>query len=307
LPERVLRGASYVMRVPIDEAMAKRLASILAETFDPDIAASAFEAANGWAIEAHFARAPDRERVTELVRTVAGENAARAIRFEILAPKDWIATSLAGLAPVVVGRFVVHGAHDRMAVAPNKIGIEIEAALAFGTGHHGSTQSCLAALDRIAKSGKPKSILDIGTGTGVLAIAAARSLRHRLIASEIDPASAAVARANVEANHAGAYVRVVRAAGVNAPAVRARRYDLVLANILLPVLQRLARPVRLLSAKSTSVILSGLLPEQTNAALAIWRAQGFRLARRDIVEGWATLTLAGRPGAKKKSLRPARR
>ena len=100
-----------------------------------------------------------------------------------------------------------------------------------------------------------------------------------------------IARANAEANRAGAYVRVVRAAGVNAPAIRGRRYDLIFANILLPVLKNLARPVRLLSARGATVILSGLLPEQANAALAVWRAQGFVLSRRDIVEGWATLTL----------------
>jgi ribosomal protein L11 methyltransferase len=101
-----------------------------------------------------------------------------------------------------------------------------------------------------------------------------------------------IARSNAEANHAGGYVRAVRAAGVNAPTIRAARgYDLVFANILLPVLKNLARPVRLLSARRGSVILSGLLPEQANAALAVWRAQGFVLSRRDIVEGWATLTL----------------
>ena len=289
------------MRVPADEATAKRLASILAETFESDSAVSAFEAPAGWAAEAHFARTPDRERIADLVRAVAGEAMAQALRFEILAPKDWIAASLAGLAPVTVGRFVVHGAHDRVAVAANRIGIEIEAALAFGTGHHGTTQGCLAALARIAKVRKPKRILDVGTGTGVLAIAAGRTSRRLVIATEIDPASAAVARANAEANHVGAYVRVARAACVNAPAVRGRRYDLVFANILLPVLQRLARPVRLHSARNGVVILSGLLPEQANAALAVWRAQGFALMQRDLVEGWATLTLVRKARAKKKS------
>jgi ribosomal protein L11 methyltransferase len=281
-----------MMRVAADETTAKRLASILAETFDPEaVAASAFEAPGGWAVEAHFAFEPDREKVMDLVRATAGEVTARAISFEILEPKDWIAASLEGLVPVPVGRFVVHGAHDRIKVVGNRIGIEIEAALAFGTGHHGTTQGCLAAIERIAKT-KRKRILDIGTGTGVLAIAAARAWHRAVVACDIDPLSVTIARANAEANRAGAYVRVVRAAGVNAPAIRAaRRYDLVLANILLPVLQRLARPLRLLSARGGSVILSGLLPEQANAALAVWRAQGFTLSRRDLVDGWVTLTL----------------
>ena len=180
LRDRAPRGASIMMRVAADEATAKRLASILAETLDPmGVAASAFEVPGGWAVEAHFALEPDREKVADLVHAVAGEALARAIRFEILEPKDWIAASLEGLVPVPVGRFVVHGAHDRIKVAPNRIGIEIEAALAFGTGHHGTTQGCLAALERIAKIKKPKRILDIGTGTGVLAIAAARALAPR--------------------------------------------------------------------------------------------------------------------------------
>jgi len=282
-----------MMRVAADETTAKQLASILAETFDSmGAAASAFESSGGWAVEAHFAFEPDREKVADLVRATAGEAAARAIRFEILQPKDWIAASLAGLAPVAVGRFVVHGAHDRVKVASNQIGIEIEAALAFGTGHHGTTQGCLVALDRIAKIKRPRRILDIGTGSGVLAIAAARAWHRVVVASDIDPLSVTIARANVGANRVGSYVRVIQAAGVNAPAIRGQRYDLVVANILLPVLQRLALPVRLLAAKRATIVLSGLLPEQANEVLAVWRAQGFALSRRDIIEGWVTLTLA---------------
>jgi len=281
-----------MMFVAADEVIAKRLASILAETLDPEaVAASAFETPSGWAVEAHFACEPDREKVVDLVRATAGEVTARAISFEILQPKDWIAASLEGLAPVPVGRFVVHGAHDRVKVAPNRIGIEIEAALAFGTGHHGTTQGCLAALERVAKTKRPKRVLDIGTGTGVLSIAAAQAWHRAVVATDIDPLSVAIARANAEANRTGAYVRIVRAAGVNAPAVRGQRYDLVFANILLPILKNLARPVWLLTARRGSVILSGLLLEQANAALAVWRAQGFVLSRRDIIEGWATLTL----------------
>ena len=293
LRDRAPRGASYMMRVAADEATAKRLASILAETFDSAaVAASVLESRGGWIVEAHFVLEPDQEKVADLVRATAGDAAARAIRFEILQPKDWIAASLASLVPVPVGRFVVHGAHDRVKVAPNRINIEIEAALAFGTGHHGSTQGCLAALERIAKTTRPEHILDIGTGSGVIAIAAARVWRSAVVASDIDPLSVKIARANAAANRAGAHVRAVRAAGVNAPTIRAgRRYDLIFANILLPVLKDLARAVRLLSARRATVILSGLLPEQANAALAVWRAQGFVLMRRDIVEGWATLTL----------------
>ncbi len=194
--------------------------------------------------------------------------------------------------PVRVGRFVLHGGHDREAVAPNEIGIEIEAALAFGTGHHGTTQGCLRAIERVARRRRPRRILDIGTGTGVLAIAAARVFRRPVVACDIDPVAVETARANARANRAGAFVRIVHADGTNAPAIRAGApYDLVLANIVLGPLKLLAKPVARLLAPRASVVLSGLLPEQANAALAAWRAVGLKLVRRDTLEGWVTLTL----------------
>ncbi len=127
---------------------------------------------------------------------------------ETLAPTDWVRKSLDGLTPVEAGRFVVHGAHDRARVAPNRIGIEIEAALAFGTGHHGTTRGCLLALDGSAEGdGRPQRMLDVGTGTGVLAIAAAKALRRPVLASDIDARAVAIARANVRLNRAAALCR----------------------------------------------------------------------------------------------------
>ena len=237
-------------------------------------------------------REPDRAVVTELVRVAAGDEAAAGIEFGALEPKDWTAASRAALAPVRVGRFVLHGGHDRAAVAPNEIGIEIEAALAFGTGHHGTTQGCLRAIERLARRQRPRRILDIGTGTGVLAIAAARVFRRPVVACDIDPVAVETASANARANRAGALVRIVLADGTNASAIRAGApYDLVLANIVLGPLKLLAKPVVRLLAPRASVVLSGLLPEQANAALAAWRAVGLKLVRRDTLEGWVTLTL----------------
>jgi len=285
------KDQTHVVRLVTNEAAAKRIANLFAESFDPEeVAAAAFESAEGWKAELHFARKPDRGRVCELLRT-AGADASSAV-FETVAKKDWVAASLEGLKPVRVGRFVVHGAHDREKVGVNQIGIEIEAALAFGTGHHGTTQGCLAAIEQFARKRKPKRTLDLGTGTGVLAIAAARRTRHPVIASDLDPVSVTTARENARVNQAGNFIRFARAAGVNAPLLRANaRYDLVLANILLPVLKQLARPVRSLLAPGATVVLSGLLASQANAAASIWRVQGLRLVSRQTLDGWTTLTL----------------
>ena len=296
------KPTTFLVRLSTSEVAAKRIAALLAESFDSHgAAAAAVEGARGWAVEAYFVRAPERARVRALVKAAAGKAVAARLEFRTLAPKDWVASSREAFTPVRVGRFVVHGGYDRNAVGANAIGIEIEAAIAFGTGHHGTTQGCLAAIERYAKRASTSSpargggerILDLGTGTGVLAIAAARALRRPVVASDIDPVAVAIARANAQTNKVAALVRTVHAAGTTAAAIRAGgAYDLVLANILLGPLKLLARPVARLLAPRATVVLSGLLPEQANAALAAWRAQGARLVRRDTIEGWVTLTLA---------------
>lgn len=282
---------THIVRLATDEAGAKRIANLFAETFDPEeVAASAYESANGWSAEIHFAHEPDRAAVTELLRA-ADADPANAI-FETVAKKDWVAASLEGLKPVRVGPFVVHGAHDRAKVGANQIGIEIEAALAFGTGHHGTTQGCLMAIEDFARRRRPKRTLDLGTGTGVLAIAVARRTRRPVIASDFDPVAVKTARENARTNRAENFIRFAKATGTNAPLIRVnKRYDFVLANILLPVLKQLAKPVRPLLAPGATVVLSGLLVSQANAAASIWRAQGLRLVSRCTVDGWTTLTL----------------
>jgi ribosomal protein L11 methyltransferase len=287
-------SATFFARLSADADAAKRVAALLAESLDGyGAAVAAIEGERSWTVEAHFVREPDRAIVTELVRVAAGDEAAAGIEFGTLGPKDWTAASRAALVPVRVGRFVLHGSHDREAVAPHEIGIEIEAALAFGTGHHGTTRGCLRAIERTARRERPRRILDIGTGTGVLAIAAAGVFRRPVVAGDVDPVAVETASANAQANHAAAVVRVMQAAGVNAPAIRAGApYDLVLANIVLGPLKLLAKPVARLLAPRAIVVLSGLLPDQANAALVAWRAVGLKLARRDTLEGWVTLTLS---------------
>jgi ribosomal protein L11 methyltransferase len=284
-----------VARLPCDEPTARKLASALDETLDPDDTVCAAFADDGgqWQMAVHFREPPDEAAVRALVALVAGEEAATALTFEALGDADWVAQSLAGLRPVRAGRFVVHGAHDRARVPANAVRIEIEAALAFGTGHHGSTRGCLMALDALAKkSRRTPRMLDLGTGSGVLAIAAAKCLRSRVVASDIDAVAVAAARNNAQRNGAAPAITFMRAAGTTARVIAARApYDVIFANILLGPLMRLAVPIRRLSAPHARVVLSGLLPRDANAALAIYRAQGLRLERRIALDGWVTLVL----------------
>jgi ribosomal protein L11 methyltransferase len=299
MPSPPETSVTALARLDCDGATARRLADALAETFDAgDAAVAAFERPDGgWSFEVHFARPPDEAALRALVGAVAGEAAAQALALETVAARDWVAASLAGLKPVAAGRFLVHGAHDRARVPPHRIGIEIEAALAFGTGHHGTTRGCLLALDAwLKRSGRRGvRILDIGTGTGVLAIAAAKALRARVLASDIDRRAVEVARANARANGADALVEVVHAGGLAARRLRTRGpFDLVLANILLPPLRRLAAPIARVLAPGGHVILSGLLAAQAPAAIAAYRLQGLALQASIPLDEWVTLTLVRR-------------
>src|SRR5262249_42034787 len=155
--------------------------------------------------------------VREAVTRAAGRDRAKNLHIDATPARDWIASSLAGLPPVNAGRFLVHGSHDRSRLRPNSIGIEIEAALAFGTGHHGTTRGCLIAIDTLAKKMKPRKILDVGTGTGVLAMAAAKIFRTHILASDIDPRAVRTARDNAQINRVAPWIETIHAAGFAAP------------------------------------------------------------------------------------------
>ena len=284
---------TIVARLSCDEPTARRLAAVLGESLDTEAAAcGCFESDDGgWQMVVHFRDPPNEDAIRALVRVAAGD-AAKALIFEPVGDTDWVTQSLAGLKPVRTGRFVVHGAHDRARVPINTIGIEIEAALAFGTGHHGTTRGCLIALDRLAKRRRARGTLDIGTGSGVLAIAAAKRFRRRVVASDIDPVAVQAARNNARLNRAAAFVSVARAAGANAHRIaRGEPYDLIFANILLGPLLRLAVPIRRLAEPGARIVLSGLLPVHANAVLAIYRAQRLTLERRIVLDGWVTLVM----------------
>jgi ribosomal protein L11 methyltransferase len=286
-------GASHVLRLSTDEGRARAVADIIVETFDPtETAAGAFEVDDGpvWSVEVYFAEAPDEDEIRGLIEAVSDAETAARAEFAEIAKEDWVLKSLAGLEPVRAGRVVVHGSHDRERLKPNDIGVEIEAALAFGTGHHGTTLGCLRALDRITKRRRPRHVLDVGTGTGVLAIAAAKLLRQKVACGDIDPVAVETARANAVANGANAFVRPVVATGLRHEAIGGR-YDLIFANILAKPLRLLAPAIAGAATPDADLVLSGLLARDVAGVLAAYRAQAFFLAERGDIDGWATLVL----------------
>ena len=276
------------------EQSARRVVDLLTESFfEGQAAIAAFERSDGrWDITVHFAEAPDQTSIRELVGIAAGDDVARDITFDTVEAKDWVRATLEELVPVRAGRFIVHGHHDRSKVPPNKLGIEIEAALAFGTGHHGTTRGCLLLLDHVLKARHPARVLDLGTGTGVLAIAAAKALHRKVLASDIDPLSVRVARDNARLNGTGNLVETIRATGFSAPQfAKQGPFDLVLANILANPLRQMATPMARHLAPSALVILSGLLPYQAQGVIAAYRARGLVLLRHLRVEGWSSLLM----------------
>lgn len=286
-----------VIRLALDEATARRVSDVLEEAFPfGEISISAFETSkDAWSVEVFGSPEMDSGELAAAMREALGPESA-GLRLEpgSIDEKDWVAKSLEGLKPVRAGRFVVHGAHDRGAVSVNMIGIEIEAALAFGTGHHGTTRGCLLAIDRLLKTRRFESPLDLGTGTGVLAIALARAQKAPVLATDIDPISARIAGENARANGAGAFVRSVHAAGFGHPAFAEHgSFDLIVANILARPLMSLSTDVAKRLALGGSVILSGLMNHEERMVRAAYAVRGLAHVATTRLEGWSTLVLRG--------------
>lgn len=209
---------------------------------------------------------------------------------ETLPDIDWVTRSLEGLKPVRAGRFLVHGSHDRNMRRIGDLAIEIEAGLAFGTGHHGTTAGCLQMIDRVVRREQPHNALDLGTGSAVLAIAVAKLAHIPVLATDIDPIATRVAAGNVRLNGASAYVATVTATGFGHPAFARRApFDLIVANILARPLMRLAPAMCAHLAPGGSLILSGILERQREAVIAAYAGQRFRHVSTLHREGWVTI------------------
>lgn len=273
-PRREAEAAAAALEAePATEALTY---SILEEDEDHDV----------WRIDAF----PTEDDERAAIDAVLARFPALRVTTEVLADADWLAMALSGLPPVRAGRFFVYGAHDKGLAPASTINLRIEAGAAFGTGHHGTTVGCLAAFDELLKSRRFPRVLDVGCGTGVLAIAAARTGSKVAVGTDIDAPSVRIANENAALNRAGA--TFVHASGLGHPDVRAHApYDLVFANILAPPLVALSQDIKLALRPGGLAILSGLLRTQERRVLAAYMSKGFKLQRRIHRDAWATLVL----------------
>ncbi|ADV12289.1 50S ribosomal protein L11 methyltransferase [Mesorhizobium ciceri] len=229
---------------------------------------------------------------TRLKDILAGLSLSKPIEREPLPDIDWVAHSLEELKPVRAGRFFVHGAHDRRKRHSGELAIEIEAGLAFGTGHHGTTAGCLEMLERVVRREHPRNALDLGTGSAVLAIAVAKLAHIPVLATDIDPVAVRVAAANARLNHVKALVETATAPGFHHPIFGKRApFDLIVANILARPLMRLAPQMAHHIALGGSIVLSGILERQRDAVISAYVGQNFRHVRTLHREGWVTIHL----------------
>lgn len=274
-----------------DEPSAYALSDALEELGPTGVGTFEIEDGSGrWEVGGYFTERPD-EVALALLAAVHG---ASPFVISVVEDTDWVAQVRRELSPVRAGRrYVVHGGHDRERIPLNAIGLEIEAAMAFGTGHHGTTEGCLDAIDalRLTPGFHPRRIADIGCGTGVLAMAAAKTWPAVVVATDIDPVAAATARANMRANRIGTRVQVGVATGFRSALIRARApYDLILANILARPLRGLAGDFATHCAPGGRIVLSGVLERQIRFVSRPFEGRGFHLERLRRLRGWATLT-----------------
>lgn len=245
------------------------------------------ESRTAWRLDAY---AETQEAAQACVEIIAKAAPALTARIEALEDRDWVKLSLEGLPPVEAGRFVVAGSHALASTSPGKIALLIEAGPAFGTGHHGTTLGCLLALDRLLQRRQPGRVLDLGTGTGLLAIAALKAGADFALATDIDTGSVLTARENAAANAAATRIQAIEARGFGARDIHRRApYDTVFANILARPLVGLAPGIAKVTAPGGTVILSGLLTHQESMVRRAYSGRGLVPAGRLRRDGWSTL------------------
>ena len=282
--------------VPHTKDQAYALVDAVMERDDLALTASAHEdeSTGEWVFEATCDSPPDLDAFRALASQTLGADLEFAV--EPIDPEvNWVARSLEGLAPVAAGGFYVYGSHHEGPVPRGLTPMRIDAALAFGTGHHETTTGCLEAIDMVLKRRRPRAMLDVGTGTGVLAIALAKRTRTAVLATDIDPVAVRTAAENAEFNGVGKLVYAIEATGLSHQTItRNAPYDLIVANILAGPLVALAPAMARITERGTNVILSGILEHQARGVINAYGRQGMVLLQKLQRKDWSTLILEQR-------------
>jgi len=279
--------------VALTKDQAYALVDAVMEREDLAFTASAHEdvETGEWVFEATVESPANVEAFNTLAREVLGGDVDFAI--EAIDPEiNWVAKSLEGLQPVTAGGFYIYGSHETAPVPEGLIGLRIDAAQAFGTGHHETTTGCLEAIDRVLERAKPANVIDIGTGTGVLAIAIAKKTGLKVLATDIDPIAVTTTVENARDNDVADLIEGVVAEGLDSDVITAKApYDLILANILAGPLMGLAPGMSRIAQPGASIILSGILETQAQAVIAAYAENGMPLLQRLQRKEWTTLIL----------------
>ena len=279
--------------VALTKDQAYALVDAVMEREDLAFTASAHEdvETGEWVFEATVESPANVEAFNTLAREVLGGDVDFAI--EAIDPEiNWVAKSLEGLQPVTAGGFYIYGSHETAPVPEGLIGLRIDAAQAFGTGHHETTTGCLEAIDRVLERAKPVNVIDIGTGTGVLAIAIAKKTGLKVLATDIDPIAVTTTIDNARDNDVVDLIEGVVAEGLDSDVITAKApYDLILANILAGPLVGLAPGMSRIAQPGASIILSGILETQAQGVIAAYAENGMPLLQRLQRKEWTTLIL----------------
>jgi ribosomal protein L11 methyltransferase len=282
--------------VSTTEKQAEQVLDLLSEVFGEEDFAIATteidEKKDIWEASVYMMREDEDEVRQRVGEALAAAYPELSIEREVIPDVDWVAKSLEGLKPVRAGRFLVHGSHDREKVRSGDIGIEIDAGQAFGTGHHGTTAGCLEVIDSVMRSRTIRNALDLGTGSGVLAIAVRKLKNIPVLATDIDPIATRVAAENVRTNGIANGIVTKTAPGFHSTAFSEYGpFDLIIANILARPLIRMAPKLTDNLAAGGTVILSGILASQRWKVLSAYNGQKLRHVRTIWRNGWVTIHL----------------